>query len=290
MASRTAIRFFLSFGAIVGLGLTPVIGQGVPNQNQGASAKALAFEVVSIKRNGDERRLPRFDLRAARNGRITVEAMSLGDLIRFAYPDFGRRHQLEGGPAWLLTERFDVIATFSPEVMATAGPADRPTGRLPEPLLEMLRAMLGDRFKLKVRSESREVPIYALILARRDGRLGRNLRLSTADCTRQTVGGEICGIQGDSFSRLRGIGVPISALVSSLSLAPDVDRQVEDQTGLTGTFDFTLEMTEQTDAGGPVRRLSTFALAEEQLGLRLESRRGKMGVLIVEQAEPPTPN
>jgi uncharacterized protein (TIGR03435 family) len=179
----------------------------------------------------------------------------------------------------------------------------------------MVRSLLADRFQLAVREETREMPMYALIVNRADGQLGPQLTASTTDCqalmaaARRGGGpppgpplpGERpqCGMRA-GFGELRGGGMGLAEVARFLS--GQLQRVVEDRTGLTGTFDFDLTFTpDQMPQGPPLPGApplpaadpngpSIFTAVQEQLGLKLESVRGPVRVLVVERIERPTPD
>ena len=124
------------------------------------------FEVASVKVNesGDLR----VSMSTSPGGRFTARNVPLRVLIRRAYQL--QQVQLEGGPKWLDRDRFDVIAQGE-------------AGATPEQMRLRLQSLLADRFKLELHTEMRDVPLYALVLSRRDGTLGPALRRSEADCS-----------------------------------------------------------------------------------------------------------
>lgn len=256
-------------------------------------AQERQFDVVSVKKHAPFDLVPPlFDLRGVPGGRVTIRAMSLLDIIQFVYPEFSRDHQVEGGPDWLVSDRFDIEATFE----AGSVPAvDRSTMKVPPSLLSMLRAMLADRFTLKVHQETKEIPIYALVLARKDGRLGPRLKRSAIDCmVPGSATSEKCGFRTDPTTGLMtSVGMNIEMLASWLELIVRSDggralqrggRPIEDMTGLTGPFDFTYEARRSPD--GP----SIFTTIQDDYGLRLEPRTGMASILVIDHVEQPTPN
>jgi uncharacterized protein (TIGR03435 family) len=149
----------------------------------------------------------------------------------------------------------------------------------------MLKSLLVDRFKLKVRTESRSMPVYALVRARRD-RLGPNLRPAAFDCVdiqrrsqtearelRDANGLQLCNITTARF--VSTIDVFIRSIRHSFQLP------LIDDTGLEGSFDWSL-------IRGNGARLAD--AIEEQLGLKIERRPGQRDVLVIESVEMPTPN
>jgi len=129
----------------------------------------LAFDVASIKSNnsGAMGESVRF---FPPSGRVTMTNVTVRRLILNAYQL--QDQQLSGGPGWIDSEHFDIVANSDA------------TNLTPQQRWMMVRALLMERFKLKVHSEAREIPVFALVLARSDGRLGSALRKSeAADCT-----------------------------------------------------------------------------------------------------------
>ena len=221
-------------------------------------------------------------------GRFTAQGVSLQDLIVFAYEI--QPYQIVGGPRWLDTERWDVVAAG-----ATGSPAD---------VLLALQHLLAERFSLVTRRETREMPVYALVLAHSDGRLGPQLKRSAIDCAAAQVEAQrtgvippearICRVEGRIGSIAMG-GSPLADMTPLLSTR--LQRTVIDRTGLAGPWDLTLTYTPEPsqiaagavapgsqptfDPNGP----SIFTAVQEQLGLKLESTRAPVDVLVLERAE-----
>jgi uncharacterized protein (TIGR03435 family) len=138
------------------------------------AAQTLTFEVASIKPNRNAG-APPGGIRPLPNGRLNATNVTLEELLRRAY----RLHesQLIGGPAWMKSDRFDVIAS------AGAAPA-----RGVDDVLLMLRALLLERFRIDASLEKRELPAYVLTHARPDRTLGPNLRPSSVECSKNQAG------------------------------------------------------------------------------------------------------
>jgi len=239
-----------------------------------AHAQEPRFDVASIKRNTSAS--DRSSIRA-QPGRVTVTNTTLFTLIRNAY----RRESFEiaGGPDWIHTDRWDIVAAAPPG-------ADEPA------MLAMARALLADRFKLKVRIETRDMPTFALVRARAD-RLGPQIQPSTLNCPKSLAelrardlagpstapnGAPVCG--SDVFpGRYVASARSLNEIVRVLT--PLSGRMVVDRTGLTGTFDLSLQWNDSEQ--GP----SFFTALQEQLGLKLDSQRGPVEVLVIESVERP---
>ena len=175
----------------------------------------------------------------------------------------------------------------------------------------MLRALLYERFKLRVHTEQRELPVYHLVTARRDWKLGPQLRPSAVDCeaVRSTRapgprpaddGSEpTCRPSFDANVRegtmtVKVEGESMTSLARTL-LSSETRRTVLDKTGLAGTFDIQLTFIPEPLPGLPrmpasENGVSLFTAIQEQLGLKLEAERGLVEVLVIDGAERPTEN
>src|SRR5476649_164289 len=289
-----------------------VTAAGLAAQTHQAPPPAPAFEVASIKPNnsGDGRVMMQ-----NQPCRFVATNITLRLLIRNAYQvqDF----QITGGPNWLGSDHFDIIAKVPDGTPAPQGPPA--PGSAPSPLQLMLRSLLAERFKLTLHNETKDSPIYALVLARSDGRLGPELKTSEADCNAQFAAGRgrggpmpppgppppgaamPCGIRIGPGNMAVG-GSPLSQFANSLGMF--TGRVVVDRTGLTGNYDFNLTWTPdqmpQRPPGAPADQPvqfngvaidpngpSLFTAVQEQLGLKLDSARGPVELLVIDRADKP---
>jgi uncharacterized protein (TIGR03435 family) len=186
-------------------------------------------------------------------GRFTATG-SLQSFISMAYDvqDF----QISGAPGWLTTERFEIDAK-----------AELPFST--DELKLMLRTLLQDRFKLAAHSETKELPVYALVVTK----IGPRIQEAK----------DGIGSMSSGTGRLSG-RLPISTFAHYLS--PILGRIVLDRTGLAGAFDIKLEWAPDDDPSGP----SIFTAVQEQLGLKLESAKSPVEILVIEHAEKPASN
>jgi uncharacterized protein (TIGR03435 family) len=256
-----------------------------------AQQPGATFEVASVRRSAPGTQ-GGVDVTP---GRFTATGVTLRELVKLAYPDGERlRHdnQIAGGPAWIDSDRFDVIATGAPTAArSTAGAVTPPESAEVDTLRAMLRAMLRDRFEMAAHSEQRPLPIYALARVRSD-RLGPQLRPLESNCTpgppRDAQSAACGGFRFVGRERLVAHGVTIAMVVSLLTNLPDAGRIIQDRTGLSGAFD--LDLTWNRGGSPESTHPSLFTAVQEQLGLRLEPAQGPVDVLVIDRVAPPRPN
>ena len=263
---------------------------------------AFAVATVKYNRTGDAAR----SMRLQPGGRIVATNQPLRQLITFAYSL--QPQQLAGGPSWLDSDRFDITAQAEGNISPT------PPGGPPGPAQLMMQRLLAERFGLVVHTESREIPVYALTLARRDGQLGPNITPADRDCVAlmtQAPGGVPvqaprlpdgrpgCGVLRNNATGKVLAGGTTMAMLASTMLTGPAGRIVVDQTGLTGAYDFDLEFAMDAAPGAPPApdaatavsdRPSLFTALEEQLGLKLQATRAPITVTVIDRVTPPTDN
>ena len=280
----------------------------------GAAPQEPQLEVASIKPNKSSDN--RVMLGIQPGGRFTATNVTLRMLIRNAYQL--QEFQITGGPNWIADERFDIVAKAETGD-GIGDPFRAEANGQPSRGQLMIRALLADRFKLVVHNEDKEMPIYALVLARGDGKLGPQLKVSETDCAAMIAAGRgrgrgpmpppgppqpgtpmQCGIRIGPGNMAVG-GSPMTQVATSLAMF--AGRIVVDKTGLAGNYDFTLSWTPDQmpgagqrppgapepppiDPNGP----SLFTAVQEQLGLKLDSQRGPVAMLVIDRAERPTEN
>jgi uncharacterized protein (TIGR03435 family) len=263
------------------------------------------FEVASVKRNNvDDGRI----MNSYRNGRLTASGFTVAGLIRSAYQV--QEFQIVGGPEWINHDRFDIVANASRE----DADARNVPGEPPRQVL-MLRSLLGDRFKLQVHKETRDMPVYAIVLARKDGSLGAKLRRSSVDCDAVNAArlrGDAPPPPSDDLmpcstsvgpGRLTARSRTMPQIATSLSMltstGSSLNRLIVDRSGLQGSFDADLTFTPDNlpnfGPGGPPPGMpaidpngpSIFTAIQEQLGLKLDPQRGPVEVLVIDRVDPP---
>jgi uncharacterized protein (TIGR03435 family) len=273
-----------------------------------------SFEVASVRQNTSGP--GRTQTLVQPGGRLVTTNAPLKMLVADAF--LGAQplapSRVVGGPEWIDSARYDINAKATTEFQPSPGGP-------PREMLLMLRSLLEERFKLKAHRESRELPVYELVVARADAKLGPQLRQSAVDCdalvatvragapppARQPNEPPPCGAMRGPARILSG-GIPMQQFATMLTIAladangrgdRDQGRLVIDKTGLTGRFAFTLTWTPERmptsapppgvppiDPNGP----SFFTALQEQLGLKLQSAKGPVEVVVIDSVERPTPD
>jgi uncharacterized protein (TIGR03435 family) len=245
------------------------------------------FEVVSVKPADGSSKIANGIIRN-QPGRWRAVDVTLVRLIESAYPEYANVGLITGGPAWARDKRFTIDATFS----GNASPSD---------VLAMLGRLLAERFGLRTHTEQRTLDVYALKLAREDGRLGPNLVRTAPECVeamqqRRVPRPSACErFQAPSTlaeSSLTFSGAPVTRILEALKMAGGADRPLLDRTGLTGPYDIYLHFNVGFGpvAGSNTDGLSMFAALQDQLGLKLERARESLNVLVIDGASIPEPN
>lgn len=271
------VRICASLVALMALTLTAVA----------QPAKPLKFEVASIEPANPDAKGS--SVMTDKVGGLRCENMPIRALITMAYGI--RDFQLSGGPGWVGTERFDIMA--KPEAIESAQEppdphslADDQRKIRDQQWRERLQNLLADRFGLVIHKETKEEQIYHLVIAKGGSKLTEN----TAPGPRQ----------GMSMNRGRAQGFASNMQMLADNLAGTVGRPVIDMTGLTGKYDWKLEWTPdsgmaipgpenpqpQSDAPGP----TIFTAVQEQLGLKLETAKGPVDSWVIDKIAQPSDN
>ncbi len=230
-----------------------------------AQTPRLAFEVASIKPHRGEVLFSADP--AVRGSRVIGTASTLADMITVAY---GVRYdQIANGPGWINKDRFDIEAKAPGDVPPTAEQA-----RL------MMQNLLAERFQLRLHRETRDLPVYALVV----GKNGAKLKISDADAHE---GGVVQGTaNGLHMETKKGSMERLARQLSS-----SAGRPVIDNTGLAGTYEYTLDWFPANTIPAPELTVpSVFIAVQEQLGLRLEATTASQEVLVIDHAEKPSEN
>jgi len=216
-----------------------------------------AFEAASVKPN---RTVSGSSSSHTRPGNLTMTNVSLRSMITSAYRI--RDYQLNG-PDWLRTERFDVVAK------AVTGSSDKE-------LMPMLRSLLAERFKLETHTETKEMPVFGLVVAK------NGLRIQPVDPAGGSSTNSNSDEKGGELTAERTTMTGVAAWISSR-----MDRPVLDMTGRTEAFTFKLHYSLESENNDPTAaRYPILPLAiQEQLGLRLEKRNAPIEIVVVDRVE-----
>jgi bla regulator protein blaR1 len=240
-----------------------------------APQESPAFEVASVKPTNPDRVGSTFNFAP---GELQIGGGTLRKIVEMAY-DL-RTFQILGGPAWVDADRYDISAKND---LALKGLGQEQRGT---EMRRRLQTLLADRFQLKVHRETREWAEYSLVVAK------GGTRLKEPDAG---VGAGInsgCGVMKGTRTTMSNLAMVLSRLM---------ERPVLDGTGLRGIYDFEMNYTpesacgsRQPEGGGNsetlIDRPSIFTAIQEQLGLRLESIKGPVEVIVIDSVEKPEPN
>jgi bla regulator protein BlaR1 len=274
-----------------------------PADDTAANAPPYVFEVASIKpdKSGGA---TGFGLRYQSGSNFTATGVTLQFLIEVAYRI--ESNQLIGGPAWINSDRFDIEAKPDDAVAEQLQKLNRDDRNLATG--KMIQALLADRFKLAMHHEIRELPEYVLVIAKNGPKIHEaapgDTYASGLKLRDGTPGGP--GLVQMSPGHVAAQATTMDFFMHVLE--EQLGATVVDKTGLAGKYDITLDWTPDTsqpsvaggaspgpqgpgappspDASGP----SIFTAIEEQLGLKLESQKGPVDVLVIDHVEPPSEN
>ena len=253
---------------------------------QSAAPAAHGFEVATVRladRN-DGRRW--FGTKVAPSGRVSVSAMSLKSLVWAAYIG-ARTGTVEGGPKWAETDNYDIEAKIDE---ADMGGWEKLSDReRMERVRPLLRELLEDRFKVKIHTETRVTPVYALMVAKGGVKMKevppppanadpqeQEERMRSKTPTAPPGG---YTMSGDGWV---GNAVQISGLLGQIGYEVGAtDRIMVDETGLKGYYDFTVKLSRDKD--GPTLEQQI----EDQMGLRVEERKAPVDTYVIDSADRP---
>jgi uncharacterized protein (TIGR03435 family) len=276
--------FLLVTAGIVSIGVVNALRAPAP----AAGTTLPTFEVASVKPNALRRGIRGHSFPA---DRFEASNVPLRDLIVIAYGEAGQMlpdAQLSGGPGWIDAERFDIIAKVGGDSSNSVAQKQL-----------MLRTLLVERFKLVVHDETRDLPMYALVLAKKNGELGPQLHHADVDCeallAQQPGRRDRCILYALPSGKLMLRGQTMSAVANVFTRL--LNRVVRDRTDLTGGFDADAEFNPEGLPGmlqlPPEDRPANdaaplFTAVQEQLGLKLESTNGPVDVLVIDHVEKPS--
>jgi uncharacterized protein (TIGR03435 family) len=198
--------------------------------------------------------------------------VTLRDLLEVAWsmPET----QMSGGPPWSSTAKFDLEAKSDPAIDEYLAALSVEQGK--DTKRQMLQSLLADRFKLAAHIEKREMPIFALVIAKGGPKLVKT----------EVSGAALSGGRG----RISIKGGDDSLAILTFELSWRLGRPVIDQTGIQGRYELTLNWADDDAGSAASAGPSLFTAIQEQLGLKLESTRGPVPTLVIDHAERPSAN
>jgi uncharacterized protein (TIGR03435 family) len=284
-AATATIAVMLVFGV-----LNAPQSQAQSQTADAVSTPPLAFEVASI-RPDDPGGMFNMVRATFTPDSYSAEHVSLQMLIKNAYGV--DNNQISGAPKWIGSERYEVEARIDSN---TAYALSKLSGdQLKLAHQRMLQALLADRFKLTLHSETRDLPVYLLVIGKggpkiHEAKPGDTYTNGIKNSSGDAIGPHM-GMMRLGGGRLAAQGLPMESLVNGLT--GQLGRKVLDKTGLTGNYDYILEWTPDTghaegteEPSGP----SIFVAIQEQLGLKLESQIAPVEILVIDHAETPSSN
>jgi uncharacterized protein (TIGR03435 family) len=279
----------LGVAAVAGLGVLQMANAQLIRAKDGVPLPA--FDVASVKPNNSGSRSTSV---WSRDARFSVENLSLLQIVKIA---FGTKSdaQVTGGPAEILRSRYDIEAKIDEEQFTKMKALSSEDRRLQIDL--MLQALLADRFHLEVKFETKELPVYALVLAKGGPKFHPAVTASGHPNLNSHSDAKKVEASGSEDNALDG-------LTRLLSAQSEVgDRLVINKTGLSGKYDWSLHWTrENNDAvapGGGASQAAVdtegsgpqlFTALEEQLGLKLKPEKDEVETIVINRLEPLTAN
>lgn len=248
-------------------GITAVaVAVGVTTPSALRAQGDLRFEVASVKSNDSASGISNGG--GVRGDRFTATNVTVVQLLRSAYGV--QEFQIADQPGWAGIDRFDITASL-------------PSGARPNGWPAMLQALLAERFALRLHREQRQTNVYALVVS------NSGLELKAVDASRCAPPNGRCGMNATP-TEIIATGQSMDQLATRLSRS--IGETVVNRTSVSGIFDFTLAWTqeEQFRAPGASASPAIFTALAEQLGLRLESQRAPIDVLVIDRVERPTPD
>jgi uncharacterized protein (TIGR03435 family) len=250
---------------------------------QEPAAPLPAFEVAAIKPNksGDTGSHTSFN-----DARFTATNVTVKSLLHYEAYGIPER-QIEGGPAWMGTDRFDIEAKMDDATFAKFNKLSSEESRLLN--RQLFQQLLADRFKLVVHWETRQVPVYALVVAKNGPKLEHS-KISDGSTSTSSGNGKVTG---------KGVTMDQLAQTLTSALARELDRTVVDQTGIAGIYDLSLAwspadrpaaMADASTENAVPAGASIFTALQEQLGLKLVSAKAPVKTLVIDHVEQPSEN
>jgi uncharacterized protein (TIGR03435 family) len=269
------IRRVCGVVAVAGLILSGAAGvaQNLP-KNSDVSGPRAAFDVASIRPGDSDNGSHHIN---TRGGNLDASA-TVKKLIEMAYGIHDV--QIEGAPAWVENAKYDIVAK-SDELEDPSQQTPEQSEAHEERQKQRVQSLLADRFQLKFHSEVRQMPLFALVIAKGGPKLDA------------PKAGEVPRIGVYGALKLDATDISMAQFADECSYL-GIDRLVVDKTGLTGRYDLKLQWTPDStlaDSAAPdSNQGSIFTALQEQAGLKLEPQKGPVEVMVIDHIERPSAN
>lgn len=259
--------------------LLSLVASAAMAQSPAGPAKTPTFEFAGIRQNVDRQISWHSSFTA--NGYSALDA-TLQYVLEDAYGLYDWK-RWSGGPGWLKERRFNIEARFDPAQYKDITLAQRRA---------MLQHLLADRFGLVAHHEPKELPVYALVVAKHGPKLAAP---KPADLNPETIYGSTCLVirEAPGHLEMKDCTTHDFASLLTITVASDLGRNIVDQTGLTGHYNFDLTWSPEDptaaarlDSGAPI----IFSALEKELGLRLKPAKAMLDSIVIDHIEMPSPN
>jgi uncharacterized protein (TIGR03435 family) len=288
--------FFPTAGLSLAIFVACAFLHASPRPAQSVTPSSPSFEVASIKPNHSNESGHRDSIS---RGKYIGRNVTVKSLIERAYGVSD--YQLFNAPPWISSDTFDIDAKVEDslaDTMQKLSPAERTNQ-----IKLIFQSLLADRFGLKITHETKDLPIYALVVAKNGPKLTPTKLppLGSGTAAQQSQRGTDVTGKGPE-SKAVAVGVTITQLVAILARAPELaGRVVLDETGIKGEYDFTLDWTrddlsvneDSSSPSAPAKGASSpslFTALQQQLGLKLESKKGPVDTIVIDHVERPSEN
>jgi len=250
--------------------------------------KGVSFKAVTLTPSKDNGGRP-FTLSMTATGLSTIHS-SMKDLIRFAY-HAKSYDQIVGGPRWIDTEFYDVKADWPDSDSANAAINKLPADQQADVPRMLMQSLLTDRFRLRASFQTRDLAVYALLVAEGGPKLKEVEPATPALDTAPAPGAHVPSLVFTTPTEVTAVAMNMHAVADFLSIFDELGGHLAvDETGLKGDYDFVIKGVSPTNAKKPTQT-PIFRALRDQLGLKLELGKATgVEVLVVDHAEPPSTN
>jgi uncharacterized protein (TIGR03435 family) len=284
----TMVRRFGSALLVLGLAIPVVQGSAQSPSNPATAAAPQKFDVASIRPSPDRSGQPGWWGTRITGDMFEVHSMSLKALVGYAYANNGPERQLVfGGGGWIDSQDWDIMAKVDDPSFAGLSNAERSNRMRP-----MVRALLEERFHLRLHTELRSTPVYALVQAKGGAKVKEvpappevngDWMEAMKHYHEENPGKPFPGVISCSSDRCTVTAMTISDAIGQIQFSSHADRMLIDETGLKGHYDFSFRQTRNDDD-------DAMAEVEEDLGMKFEPRKVDLTAYVIDSAEKPSEN